>query len=63
MNAMVAHHATLVHLIQRAVVVYYLDVATTAVAEVVNMLGIKGALQSGQAQISLLLVRMVHHNQ
>jgi hypothetical protein len=60
LHTVMAHHATLVHLIQGAIIEYDLHIATAAISKIINMLGIESSLQICHIQIGLILVRMIH---
>ena len=43
-DAMMAHHATLIRLIQGSIITNNLNIPTTSIAEIINMLWIESAL-------------------
>ena len=57
---MVAHHAALVHVIQRAIVIRNLHVPARAVAEITRVLRVKCPLHGGQLMVGLPAIRVIH---
>ena len=60
LNAVVAHHSSLVDLIQCSIIIDNLYVAAAAISKITTMLGIERPLQISQIPIGLILVRVVH---
>jgi hypothetical protein len=60
MNTMMAHHTSLIDLIQCAIVENYLNIPPTPITKVVDMLRVKGSLQCRKVLIVLDLVGTIH---
>ena len=57
---MVAHHSALINLVQGSIVVCNLDIATTTISKIVDMLWVEGSLEGRKIRIHLRLVRTIH---